>query len=104
VQVTTVAGVGIGGFLLTLAIARHDATGYFTKLAAMVAFACFVPNVAMLGQIFDITPSDKALLPWAAYALLLAYTFELRLLQVAGILCLVAFIAARTGTWAACTG
>jgi uncharacterized membrane protein len=53
----------------------------------------------MLGQIFDITPSDKALLPWAAFALLLAYACDLRLLLAAGILCIVAFVSARTGTW-----
>jgi hypothetical protein len=35
-------------------------------------------------------------LPWAALAFLLAYTFDLRLLLAAGILCLIAFIAART--------
>jgi uncharacterized membrane protein len=99
VQVATVVGVGLGAFVATLAVARRDATGYFTKLAATVAFACFVLNVVMLGEIFNITPSDKALLPWAAFAFLLAYTFELRLLQVAGILCLIAWIAARAGTW-----
>jgi uncharacterized membrane protein len=99
VQVVTVVGVGLGAFLATVAVARHDPTGYFTKLAAMVSFACFVLNVAMLGEIFNITPSDKALLPWAAFAFLLAYAFELRLLQVAGILCLIAWIAARAGTW-----
>jgi len=99
VQVAVLVGVGIGAFALTMGVARRDETGYFTKLAAMVAFACFVLNVVMLGQIFNITPSDKALLPWAAFAFLLAYTFELRLLQAAGILCLIAFISARTGTW-----
>ena len=99
VQVATVTGVALAMLLSTIAIARRDGTGYFTKLAAMVAFACFVLDIAMLGQIFDITPSDKALLPWAAYALLLAYTFDLRLLLVAGIACLVAFIAARVGSW-----
>jgi uncharacterized membrane protein len=102
---TTAAQVGIllaaafGGFLATFLIQARDATGYFTKLAAMVAFACFVLNIAMLGQIFNITPSDKALLPWAAFALLLAYACDLRLLLAAGILCLIAFISARTGTW-----
>ena len=99
VQVATVIGVALATFLSTIAVARRDGAGYFTKLAAMVAFACFVLNVAMLGQIFDITPSDKALLPWAAYAFLLAYAFDLRLLLVAGIACLVAFIAARVGSW-----
>jgi hypothetical protein len=99
VQVATVVCVGLGAFLLTLWVDRSDGTGYFTKLAAMVAFACFVLNVVMLGQIFNITPSDRALLPWATFAFLLAYTFELRLLQAAGILCLIGFISARTGTW-----
>lgn len=99
VQVGILLVAAFGAFLATHFIQARDSTGYFTKLAAMVAFACFVLNVVMLGQIFDIAPSDKALLPWAAFALLLAYSCDLRLLQAAGILCLVAFIAARTGTW-----
>lgn len=84
---------------ITLLIQRRDSSGYFAKLAALVAFACFVLNVTMLGQIFNITPSDKALLPWAALAFLLAYAFDLRLLLVAAILCMIAYVAARTGTW-----
>lgn len=86
-------------FGATLWIQARDDSGYFAKLAAMVAFACFVLNISMLGQIFNITPSDKALLPWAALAFLLAYTCDLRLLLAAGILCVIAFIAARVGTW-----
>jgi uncharacterized membrane protein len=84
---------------VTLFIQRKDSTGYFAKLAALVTFACFVLNITMLGQIFNITPSDKALLPWAALAFLLAYACDLRLLLVAGILCMIAYVAARTGTW-----
>ena len=98
-QVATVTGMALATFALTIAIARRDASGYFTKLAALEAFACFVLDIAMLGEIFDITPSDKALLPWAAYAFLLAYAFELRLLLVAGIVCLLAFVSARVGSW-----
>jgi uncharacterized membrane protein len=74
-----------------------DDNGYFTKLAALVAFACFVLNIQMMGEIFNITPSDEALLPWAAYAFLLAYLCDLRLLLAAGLLCITAFIAARAG-------
>jgi uncharacterized membrane protein len=99
VQVTILLTAALGTFLATMWIDRRDATGYFTKLAALVAFACFVLNVVMLGQIFNIAPADTALLPWAAFALLLAYTLDLRLLQAAGVLCLIAFISARTGTW-----
>jgi hypothetical protein len=41
----------------------------------------------MLGAIFNITLSDRAFLPWAALAILLAYTSDLRLLLVAGGIC-----------------
>ena len=98
-QVTILIGAALGSFLGTLALRGRDAAGYFTKLAALVAFACFVLNIAMLGQIFNLTPSDKALLPWAAYAFLLAYLCDLRLLLAAGILCTSAWIAARVGSW-----
>ncbi|HEX5364293.1 MAG TPA: DUF2157 domain-containing protein, partial [Gallionella sp.] len=53
---------------LTVGIQCKDVSGYFAKLAALVTFACFVLDITMLGQIFNITPSDKALLPWAALA------------------------------------
>ena len=98
-QVGLLIAAALATFGATLAIRTRDGTGYFTKLAAMVAFACFVLNVFMIGQIFNITPSDKALLPWAAYALLLAYLCDLRLLLAAGLVCLLAFMAARMGTW-----
>lgn len=83
---------------LTAWVRERDASGYFVKLTAMVTFACFVLDVTMLGTIFNITPSDTALPPWAAFAFLLAYTYDLRLLLAAGILCTMAFIAARVGT------
>ena len=54
-------------------------------MAATLALACFMLNIYMLGQIFNITPSDKALLPWGAYALLLAYACNARLLLVIGL-------------------
>lgn len=101
----TAAQVGIlmfsalGTFIATLWIHGRDDTGYFAKLAAMVTFACFVLNISMLGQIFNITPTDRALLPWAALGFLLAYTCELRLLLAFAILCAIGFIAARVGTW-----
>jgi len=99
VQVVVLIGAAVGTFGATLWIQGRESSGYFTKLAAMVAFACFVINIYLLGQIFNITPSDKALIPWAAFALLLAYTCDLRLLLAAGILCIIAWVSARAGTW-----
>jgi uncharacterized membrane protein len=99
VQVTLLLASSLGTLLATFWIGRRDPSGYFAKLAAMVAFACFVLNISMLGQMFNITPSDKAFIVWAALAFLLAYTFDLRLLLAAGILCVIAFVSARVGTW-----
>lgn len=98
-QVAILIGAALGTLGLTFLIQGRDPSGYFTKLAAMVAFACFVLNLTMLGQIFNITPTDKALLPWAALAFLLAYACDLRLLLAAGICCITAYCAARVGEW-----
>ena len=99
VQVAILVLAPLLALTATVWIQGRDGSGYFTKLAATVAFACFVLNLSMLGQIFNITPSDRALLPWAALALLLAYACDLRLLLAAALLCLISYIAARTGTW-----
>ena len=99
VQVETLLAAPLLMLVVTLLIQRKESSGYFAKLAALVTFACFVLNITMLGQIFNITPSDKALLPWAGLAFILAYACNLRLLLVAGILCIIAYVAARTVTW-----
>jgi len=98
-QVGLLMFAALGSFLATLWVQSRDHSGYFTKLAALLAFVCFVLNIVMLGQIFNIMPSDKALIPWAAFAFLLAYSCDLRLLLGAGILCVIAYVSARTGTW-----
>jgi uncharacterized membrane protein len=86
----------------TMYAAHREATGYFSKLLGLVSFACFVLNLSMFGQIFNIIPSDKAFLVWAAFAFLLAYASDARLLLAAGIICLAAFLSARVGTWSGC--
>jgi uncharacterized membrane protein len=99
VQVVVLIAAALGTLWATVYVQGRDSSGYFTKLAALVAFACFAINIALLGHIFNITPTDRALIPWAAYALLLAYACDLRLLLAAGILCIIAWISARTGTF-----
>ncbi len=91
--------LALGGVELA---SRRERTGYFAAIVALVAFACFVLDLAMLGQIFGITPSQNAFLAGAAFALILAYTYDLRLLQIAGILCLLGYLAATVGTWRGC--
>ena len=99
VQVSLLISAPLLTLLLTWWVSRREATGYFAKLLSMLSFACFVLNLVMLGQIFNINPSDKALLAWAAYGFILAYAFDVRLLLAMGILSLAGFVAARTGTW-----
>lgn len=99
VQITVLIAAPVLTLFATFYVRDHEKTGYFSKLFALVSFTCFVLNIAMLGQIFNVTPSDKALLLWGAFALLLAYSLDIRLLLVAGILCLIAFMSARVGSW-----
>ncbi|MDX2463370.1 MAG: DUF2157 domain-containing protein, partial [Porticoccus sp.] len=98
-QVLILITGSVGTLVATLLVAEREKTGYFAKLVGLVSFACFVLNISMLGQIFNITPSDNAFIVWGAFAFLLAYICDIRLLQAAGIMCVIAFISARVGTW-----
>ncbi len=82
--------------------ARKEKTLYFAALAGLVAFTAFVLNLSMLGQIFNITPSQNAFLVWAAFAFILAYTYGLRILLVAGIVALSGYLAATAARWSGC--
>jgi uncharacterized membrane protein len=97
-QVSILVLVPLATFTFTVWLSRRDSSGYFTKVAALVAFACFVLNLSMLGKIFNMTSSPNAFLACAAFALLLAYSLDSRLLLVAGLICLVTFTSARFGT------
>jgi uncharacterized membrane protein len=99
-QVSILVAAPLLTFCFAFWLRTRDFAGYFTKLAAFVSFCCFVLNVSMLGQIFNMTPSPNAFVAWAAFAMILAYGMDMRLLLVAAIICLVAYIAARFGTWA----
>lgn len=90
------------GLAATMYASCKEKTGYFSKLLGLVSFACFVLNLSMFGQIFNITPSANAFLVWAVFAFLLAYASDSRLLLAAGILCISAFLSAKTGTWGGC--
>ncbi len=88
--------------LVTGFVAGREKTLYFTSLLAFVAFAAFVLDLTVLGTIFNITPSQNAFLAWGCFALLLAYGFGLRLPLVAGMTCLMGYLAATVGTWSGC--
>jgi uncharacterized membrane protein len=99
VQVIVLVGSALGTYMLTIWARKRDSTGYFTGLSAMVAFACFVLNIVMLGQAFNLTPSENALIVWACLGFLLAYLCDSRLLLAAGLLCALGYLSARAGVW-----
>jgi uncharacterized membrane protein len=75
-------------------VARRERTPYFTGLLALVALASFILNLAVVGSVFNITSTERALLPWAVFALLLAYRYGLRLMLASGLVLLMSYIAA----------
>ena len=79
--------------------ARVERTLYFTAVLAVLAFGCFVLDVYALGAILNARESPLPLLAWSAFALALAYAWNLRLLLVAGAACAIGFLAAVTVTW-----
>lgn len=98
-QMFILIGAPIVAVLAMEVMSKKETNPYFTSLVGLVAFACFVLNISVLGSVFNITPSQNAFLVWAAFGFLLAYAYRPKLLLVAGILCLFAFLSATVGTW-----
>jgi uncharacterized membrane protein len=82
--------------------ARRERTLYLASLISLVAVTAFILNLSMLGRIFTITPTQNAFLAWGVFALILAYTYRLRLLLVAGLASLLGYLTATMGTWGGC--
>lgn len=78
----------------TEAISRRERTKYFTGLLALVTLAAFIMNLSAVGDIFNITSTERALLAWGALGMLLAYRYGLRLLLIVGLLLLLSYAAA----------
>jgi uncharacterized membrane protein len=102
VQVALLVAAPVTATLGIELAARRERTLYIAAVIGLVAFACFVLDLSMIGQIFSITPTQNAFLVWSLFAFLLAYTYDIRILQVAGIIALSGYLAATAGTWAGC--
>ncbi|WP_263079752.1 DUF2157 domain-containing protein [Endozoicomonas sp. Mp262] len=98
-QVTILITAPLVTFIASGLISRREQTGYFAKLMALISMACFILNLNMLGQIFNIPPSANALLAWCLYAGVLAYLFDSRLLLAIAIGFSYSFIAAQVSSW-----
>ena len=72
-------------------VARRERTRYFTSLLGLLAFGCFIVNVAVVGTIFNARESALPFLAWSVFALALAYRWDLPWLLGAGAATLIAF-------------
>ena len=79
--------------------ARRETTPHYVTLCALLALACFVLNLNVLGYMFNITPSPNALLVWGLFGVSLAYLHGLRLLLALGLLSIIAFASAYLVTF-----
>lgn len=93
VQVVIVVALPLAALAGAEFAACRERTLYFTGLLSLVAFASFVMNLSVLGDIFNIVATERALLAWAAFALVVAYRYGLRLLLVLGLLSSISFVA-----------
>ncbi|MFT6270122.1 MAG: hypothetical protein ACJAVV_002951 [Alphaproteobacteria bacterium] len=98
-QVIALVTTSIATFVATCVIAKRDTSGYYTKIIGLISLACFVLNIYMYGQMFNITPSPNAFFVWALYGFMLAYLCKARVLLVASILSLTGFLSMYFGTW-----
>lgn len=77
----------------------RDKSGYFTKILALLSVVTFVLNISMLGSIYNIMSSHKALALFALFTFVLAYATNTRLLLGFAIIFLASFLSAQMGTW-----
>lgn len=104
VQISILIATPLVGLAAMEIVSRRERTLYYTGLLGLVTFAAFVMNLAVLGSIFNIAPTPGGFLAWGLFGLALAYTWRLRLLLAAGLICLFIFVAGETaalvGYWA----
>lgn len=75
--------------------ARREKTLYIASVMALVAMVSFILAMNVQGVIFNMRPSPIALAAWSAFALIVAYTYGLRLLLAGGIAMAMAWICAQ---------
>jgi hypothetical protein len=98
-QVAILASGPLALLAATEYAARKERTLYFASLLAVLAFACFVLDLNLLGLTFNITPTPNALLAFSAFAFIIAYTYRLPLLLIAALVCLTGFLSATVASW-----
>jgi hypothetical protein len=82
--------------------ARKERTLYVAGILGLVAVACFVLDLNVLGATFNVEPAPGAFLAWAAFAGGLAYAYGLTLLLLAAIFGFTVFASSQVALWTGC--
>jgi hypothetical protein len=80
-------------------VARRERTLYFAPILGLLAFTTFGLNLVLLEGLFNLTPSATGLLVLTAFAFILAYTYNLRFVLIAGIVTFMCYLSASFGAF-----
>ena len=90
-QVVLVTMAPVLGWLLSEIVARAYKTPHYTLLAVLTAIACFVANLYVVANIYNVTPTPYAFLALGLFGLLLACRHDLPLVAGLSLLALMVF-------------
>jgi uncharacterized membrane protein len=93
-QVGLVFALPLAALGATEWMAARETGRYFTGLLAWVAMASFVLDLSVIGAVFNIASTERALLVWGAFAVTIAYRYGLRLMLAGGLGTLMSYAAA----------
>lgn len=94
--------IAIGSPLVFLLAAqhtsKHDQDAYFPRLFAVLSWFCFVLDISLISDLFNLNPDISVLLIFSIYALLLAYLYQSKLLCSVGLLLISGFMVGKLQT------
>jgi hypothetical protein len=97
-QIGIVAVAPLGSLGAAIYASRRERTLYFTAILSVLALGLYILDVSVLGTVLNARPSAMPIVAWSAFALLLAYEWNLGWLLAAGTVGVLASFAA-TAVW-----
>lgn len=82
IQIAAAVCLPLAALAATEYAARRERTLYFAGLMALIALGSFILTLAVIGRVFNMTPTENALFVWGAFSLLLAYRYGLRFVLI----------------------
>jgi len=99
IQIALLTCAPLAAVGLTELAHRFDRSRHLVFVAAAIACASIVMNVALVGDIFAMTSSPNALAVWALFTVLAGYAYGLRLPVAVGLGLAIAFAAGAALAW-----